>query len=127
MRIASWRPTSTTAHSGSPSSTRPSTTARTSRHAGSWLTPVEGERFGVVTCSPPYVISPGSGLLYRDGDVRGDVLSELLIRDIPAHLDEGGTAFTIASGTRAYAGARGHVTVRGAATAVPSLDVELDL
>jgi methylase of polypeptide subunit release factors len=65
--------------------------------AGSWLAPVEGERFDTVVCSPPYVISPGSGLLYRDGDVRGDVLSELLVRDLPAHLDDGGYASVLVS------------------------------
>ena len=65
--------------------------------AGSWLSPVEGERFGAVVCSPPYVISPGSGLLYRDGDARGDVLSELLVRDIPAHLVDGGYASVLVS------------------------------
>ena len=65
--------------------------------AGSWLAPVGGERFGAVVCSPPYVISPGSGLLYRDGDVRGDVLSELLVKDVPAHLDDGGYASVLVS------------------------------
>jgi methylase of polypeptide subunit release factors len=65
--------------------------------SGPWLAPVEGERFGVVVCSPPYVISPGSGLLYRDGDVRGDVLSELLVRDIPAQLEDGGFATVLVS------------------------------
>ena len=65
--------------------------------AGSWLVPVEGERFGSVVCSPPYVVSPGSGVLYRDGDVRGDVLSELLVRDIPAYLDDGGYASVLVS------------------------------
>lgn len=64
---------------------------------GSFLEPVEDERFGAVVCSPPYVISPGSGLLYRDGDARGDVLSELLVRDIPAHLDDGGYATVLVS------------------------------
>jgi hypothetical protein len=38
-----------------------------------------------------------------------------------------GSVFKIASGTRAYAGAQGRVTIRGAATAAPSLDVELEL
>lgn len=38
-----------------------------------------------------------------------------------------GPVFKIASGTRAYAGAHGRVTVQGAATAAPSLDVELEL
>ena len=38
-----------------------------------------------------------------------------------------GPVFKIASGTRAYAGAQGRVTIRGAATAAPSLDVDLEL
>ena len=38
-----------------------------------------------------------------------------------------GPVFKIASGTRAYAGAQGRVTVHGAATAAPSLDVEIEL
>jgi hypothetical protein len=38
-----------------------------------------------------------------------------------------GPVFKIASGTRAYVGAQGRVTVQGAATAAPSLDVELEL
>ena len=38
-----------------------------------------------------------------------------------------GSVFKITSGTRAYAGAQGRVTIRGAATAVPSLDVDLEL
>ena len=37
------------------------------------------------------------------------------------------TVFKITSGTRAYAGAQGRMTIRGAATAAPSLDVDLEL
>jgi hypothetical protein len=37
------------------------------------------------------------------------------------------SVFKVASGTGAYAGAQGRVTIRGAATAAPSLDVELEL
>ena len=38
-----------------------------------------------------------------------------------------GAVFEIASGTRAYAGAQGRVTIQGAATAAPFLDVDLEL
>jgi hypothetical protein len=38
-----------------------------------------------------------------------------------------GSVFKIASGTRAYAGAQGRVTIQGAATAAPSLVVDLEL
>jgi SAM-dependent methyltransferase len=64
---------------------------------GSWLEPVAGERFGVVVCSPPYVVSPGAGPLYRDGNLRGDVLSEHLVRDVPAYLEEGAYATVLVS------------------------------
>jgi methylase of polypeptide subunit release factors len=64
---------------------------------GSWFEPVEGERFGAVVCSPPYVVSPGSRILYRDGDVRGDALSERLVRDIPRYLEEGAFATVLVS------------------------------
>jgi len=65
--------------------------------AGSYLEPVAGERFGTVVCSTPYVVSPESRLLYRDVEVRGDVLSERLVRELPAHLDEGGFATLLVS------------------------------
>ena len=37
------------------------------------------------------------------------------------------SVFPIAAGTRAYAGAQGRLTIQGAATAAPVLDVELEL
>lgn len=65
---------------------------------GSFLEPVAGERFGCIVCSPPYVISPPeSGPLYRDAGTRGDVLSEHLIRELPALLDDGGFASVLVS------------------------------
>ena len=64
---------------------------------GSWFDAVEGERFGAIACSPPYVISPTSRILYRGGDLRGDVLSEWLVRDLPRYLDEGGFATVLVS------------------------------
>jgi SAM-dependent methyltransferase len=54
---------------------------------GSWLEPVAGERFDLVVCNPPYVLSPDQDFLYRDG---GPGLAERLVRAIPAHLEEGG-------------------------------------
>ncbi len=64
---------------------------------GSWLAPVEGETFGAIACNPPYVISPGSGLLYRDAELRGDRLCERLVHDLPAHLAPGGSASVLVS------------------------------
>jgi methylase of polypeptide subunit release factors len=70
--------------------------------AGGFLEPVAGERFGTVVCSPPYVVSPESQLLYRDAGVRGDVLSEQLVRDVPEHLEDGGFATVLVSWVPAH-------------------------
>ena len=59
---------------------------------GSFLEPVAGERFDLVACNPPYVVSPGGRYLYRDGGVEGDGLSRMLLADLPGHLEENGFA-----------------------------------
>ena len=66
------------------------------RHA-SFLEPAGDERFGVVVCSPPYVVSPDSRVLYREGELRGDAVSEQLVRTVPALLDAGGYATLLVS------------------------------
>jgi SAM-dependent methyltransferase len=60
--------------------------------AGSWFEPVAGERFDLVIANPPYVISPDTSFLYRDGGLRGDALSSTLLRELPAVLKPGGFA-----------------------------------
>jgi methylase of polypeptide subunit release factors len=60
--------------------------------AGSWFDPVGDERFDAITCNPPYVISPASEYIYRDSGLRGDSVSEQVVRSIPRHLEEGGFA-----------------------------------
>src|SRR4029079_1698366 len=57
--------------------------------AGSFFDPVDGERFGLVTCNPPYVISPESAFLFRDSGRRGDAVSRDVVGTLPEHLDEG--------------------------------------
>jgi methylase of polypeptide subunit release factors len=59
---------------------------------GSWFAPVGDERFGVIACNPPYVISPSTDFLFRDSGLPGDSVSELVVRGIPSHLEEGGFA-----------------------------------
>ena len=46
---------------------------------GSFFEPVEGERFGLVTCNPPYVISPESSFLFRDSGMEGDAVSRHVV------------------------------------------------
>ena len=55
---------------------------------GDWYAPVQGERFDLIACNPPYVISPETRLVYRDGsDATPGV-----VRGAGEHLAPGGLA-----------------------------------
>ncbi|HET9674901.1 MAG TPA: methyltransferase [Gaiellaceae bacterium] len=60
--------------------------------AGSFFQPVEGEQFELVVANPPYVVSPESAFLFRDGGMRGDAVSEHVVRSAPAALAPGAFA-----------------------------------
>lgn len=57
---------------------------------GSWFEPLKDERFDVIACNPPYVISPSTQYVYRDSGMEGDSISEQVVREVAAHLEEGG-------------------------------------
>jgi methylase of polypeptide subunit release factors len=59
---------------------------------GSLFEPVAGERFDLVTCNAPFVVSPETRWTYRDGALGGDELSERIVRTAVQHLTEGGFA-----------------------------------
>jgi len=59
---------------------------------GSLFEPVANEKFDLIVCNPPYVISPESGLVFRDSGAAGDALSRRIVREAPAHLRDGGFA-----------------------------------
>jgi methylase of polypeptide subunit release factors len=59
---------------------------------GSFFEPVQGEGFGLITCNAPYVISPERRWQYRDAGGQGDQVSELVVRESAAHLEDGGYA-----------------------------------
>jgi methylase of polypeptide subunit release factors len=61
------------------------------RH-GSFFEPVEGEQFDLVVANPPYVVSPESAYLFRDSGMRGDAVSEHVVRAAPATLAPDGFA-----------------------------------
>jgi methylase of polypeptide subunit release factors len=60
--------------------------------AGSFFEPVEGEQFDLVVANPPYVVSPESAYLFRDGGMSGDAVSEHVVRATPAALAPGAFA-----------------------------------
>ncbi len=64
---------------------------------GSFLEPVAGERFDLVVANPPYVISPESSFAFRDSGLGRDLVSEQLVRGLPALLEEGGLATVMVS------------------------------
>ena len=59
---------------------------------GSFFEPVEGEQFDLVVANPPYVVSPESAYLFRDGGMSGDAVSEHVVRGTPAALAPGAFA-----------------------------------
>jgi methylase of polypeptide subunit release factors len=60
--------------------------------AGSWFAPVAGERFDIIACNPPYVISPDTSFTYRDGGLTRDDVSRMVVRESAKHLADGGFA-----------------------------------
>lgn len=64
---------------------------------GSYFEPVADERFGLLTCNPPYVISPESRYAYRDSGLPGDTVSRVVVEQAPELLEEGGFAHILVS------------------------------
>lgn len=67
---------------------------------GNLFEPVAAERFDLVTCNPPYVVSPESLYLYRDSGLEGDAISRETVRRAPELLAEGGFAHVLVSWIR---------------------------
>jgi methylase of polypeptide subunit release factors len=67
--------------------------------AGSLWEPVADESFDLVTCNPPFVISPATGdrLVYRDSGLPGDQVVETVVRGARAHLNSGGWCHIVAN------------------------------
>jgi methylase of polypeptide subunit release factors len=64
---------------------------------GSLFDPVEGERFDLITCNAPYVVSPERRWAYRDSGLEADEVSERVVSDAAGHLAEGGFATLLVS------------------------------
>lgn len=59
---------------------------------GSLFDTVAGETFDLIFSNPPYVVSPDSRLIFRDGGRRGDAFCEEIVRRVPEFLTAGGFA-----------------------------------
>ncbi|HEY2371005.1 MAG TPA: methyltransferase [Gaiellaceae bacterium] len=65
--------------------------------AGSLFEPVEGERFDLITCNAPYVVSPERRWLYRDSGFNADEVSEKVVAAAAEHLELDGFATLLVS------------------------------
>ncbi|MGV0098600.1 DUF7059 domain-containing protein [Streptomyces californicus] len=72
-------------------------TAPADLREGSLFEPVGAETFDLIVSNPPFVISPGARLTYRDGGMGGDDLCRTLVRQAGDHLNEGGYAQFLAN------------------------------
>lgn len=54
--------------------------------------PVVGERFDLIVCNAPYVVSPDHAFAYRDGPDDGDDFTAAVVRGLREHLAPGGRA-----------------------------------
>lgn len=57
---------------------------------GSLFEPVGEEKYDLIVSNPPFVISPGARLTYRDGGMGGDDLCRTLVQQAADHLNDGG-------------------------------------
>ncbi|QGV79356.1 N5-glutamine methyltransferase family protein [Streptomyces ficellus] len=64
---------------------------------GSLFEPVASETYDLIVSNPPFVISPGARLTYRDGGMGGDDLCRSLVQRAGERLNDGGFAHFLAN------------------------------
>ncbi|GAA2298954.1 class I SAM-dependent methyltransferase [Streptomyces hawaiiensis] len=73
-------------------------TAAADLRRGSLFEPVRGEEtYDLIVSNPPFVISPGARLTYRDGGMGGDDLCRTLVQEAGERLNQGGFAQFLAN------------------------------
>ncbi|CCH29100.1 class I SAM-dependent methyltransferase [Actinosynnema sp. NPDC047251] len=65
---------------------------------GEWFAPLRNRTFDQVVCNPPFVVGPPRvDYVYRDSGLAGDDASALVVRQLPAFLNDGGVGQLLAS------------------------------
>ncbi|MET8325125.1 class I SAM-dependent methyltransferase [Streptomyces sp. NPDC005181] len=64
---------------------------------GSLFEPVGSDTYDLIVSNPPFVISPGARLTYRDGGMGGDDLCRTLVQQAGDRLNDGGYAHFLAN------------------------------
>jgi len=57
---------------------------------GDLFAPVEGQTFDLVVSNPPFVISPETRYIYRDSGMKGDEITQTIVRRVGRYLSDGG-------------------------------------
>lgn len=57
---------------------------------GDFFRPVSEQKFDLVVSNPPFVISPETRFIYRDGGLEADSVTRKIVRNVPHVLNEGG-------------------------------------
>lgn len=66
--------------------------------AGEWFEPVAQRRFDEIVSNPPFVVGPARvEYTYRDSGLAGDAGTERMLRQLPAHLTDGGVGHVLGS------------------------------
>ncbi|MHC1742003.1 MAG: methyltransferase [Syntrophobacteraceae bacterium] len=79
---------------------------------GHLFEPVQDRRFDLIVSNPPFVISPESRYIYRDGGLPADQLCRRILREGAARLEEGGFCQILCNWAE-YAGVDWRTTVSG--------------
>lgn len=57
---------------------------------GDFFTPVKDQKFDLIISNPPFVISPETRFIYRDGGMEADAVTRKIVQEAPRFLHEGG-------------------------------------
>lgn len=92
---------------------------------GSWFQPVADRRFDRIVANPPFVVGvPEVGHVYRDSGLDLDGATELMLREVPDHLEPDGTAHLLGAWAHVDSGDGGADWAARVASWLPKEGVE---